>query len=81
MRSRGGIWERARICIGMSKPALNIRFSQAIIDKLDDLVDSGQYSNKADIVNQAVIEFLQREGLRPMIREELKKLIDEKVTL
>lgn len=76
-----GIYNRVLSFIGMSKPALNIRFSQAIIDKLDELVDSGQYAYKTDIVNQAVIEFLQREGLRPMIREELKKLIDEKLTL
>lgn len=59
--------------IGMSKPKINVRFSQAIFDKMDELINSGQYESKADIINQAVIEFLHRDGMRAVIREEIRK--------
>lgn len=71
------IYKKLLSFIGMSKPALNIRFSQAIIDQMDELVASGRYEYKTDIVNQAVIEFLQREGLRPVIREEIERMKKE----
>lgn len=73
MGPRKSIYKKILSVIGMSKPSLNVRFSQAILDQLDELVESEQYASKADIVNQAVIEFLQREGLRPIIREEIRK--------
>ncbi|PWR74848.1 hypothetical protein ACKUB1_13655 [Methanospirillum stamsii] len=57
----------------MSKPKINVRFSQAIFDKMDELINSGQYESKADIINQAVIEFLHRDGMRAVIREEIRK--------
>lgn len=73
MGPRRSMYQRVLSVFGMSKPALNIRFSQAILDQLDELIESGQYNTKSDIVNQAVIEFLHREGLRPIIRDEIQK--------
>jgi Arc/MetJ-type ribon-helix-helix transcriptional regulator len=72
------IWEGIRSILGMpTKPTLNIRFSNAILKELDDLVESGAYTSSADIVNRAVVEFLAREGMRPMIREEIRKMMEK----
>ena len=72
------IKERLKSLLGMSKPAINVRFSPVVVNEMDELVESGQFLTKADIINQAVIEFLQRNGLRSVIREEIKKILDEK---
>lgn len=72
------IKERLKSLLGMSKPAINVRFSPGVVNEMDELVESGQFLTKADIINQAVIEFLQRNGLRSVIREEIKKILDEK---
>jgi len=77
MGPHNSIKERLKSLIGMSKPAINVRFSPAIVDKMDELVESGQFLTKADLINQAVIEFLQRDGLRSVIREEIRKIMDE----
>lgn len=68
-----GIWERVRSVI-VSKPSLNVRFPQTILNEMESLVDNGDYTSLADIVNRAVIELLQREGLRPMVREEIRRM-------
>ena len=73
MRGHMRIRQKLLILFGMTKPKINVRFSQAIFDKMDELIDSGQYETKAEIINQAVIEFLQRDGLRAVIREEIRK--------
>lgn len=70
------IYQKLVSFTGMSKPALNVRFPKAIIDQMDELVSSGQYETKAEIINQAIVEFLQRDGLRSVIREEIKRELE-----
>jgi Arc/MetJ-type ribon-helix-helix transcriptional regulator len=54
------------------KLTFNVRLSQAAIDEIDRLVDETRYSSRSDLVSRAVYELLQKEGMRPVIREEIK---------
>ncbi len=71
------IFIRLRSLWVTNKPSVNIRFSKAVLKDMDALIESGEYASRSDFINRAVMDALAGEGLRPIIRDEIKKILQE----
>mgnify|MGYP001586775322 CR=1 FL=1 len=50
----------------MVMDTIQIRLSHGLIERVDDLVDSGIYANRSDVI---------RDAVRKMVLEKLEKLV------
>lgn len=53
------------------RPHLNVRVAGSILRRIDALIESGEYSDRTDFVNQAIIYLLNRGDIRRELRTEI----------
>ena len=57
-----GIKERVNMFFRiMSKIPFQVRFSKNILKRIDHLIESEEYASRSDLINEAVINFLDRK--------------------
>jgi|GEM_PF-6764783 Arc/MetJ-type ribon-helix-helix transcriptional regulator len=58
------------------KKQVNVRLSQRILDQAQELVDSGQHPHISDVVETAVIRYVDEEYFKRTLRTELFEMMD-----
>lgn len=57
------------ICIAMVMDTLQVRLTSGLIEKIDSLIDSGIYSNRSDVI---------RDAIRRLVLDKLTGIIENK---
>lgn len=47
--------------MGEKRPQLNVRVAESILRRIDALIEKGEYSDRTDFTNQALLNLLNRE--------------------
>jgi Arc/MetJ-type ribon-helix-helix transcriptional regulator len=58
------------------RPQLNIRTTDSIIKRIDAKIESGEYSDRSDFVNQAILYQLNRDELRAGLKSDIIRDIE-----
>ncbi len=57
------------------KLTFSVRLSPIVVKEIDHLVDTEVYSSRSDLVSRAVHELLQRESMRPIVKDEIRSFL------